>query len=108
MFTTFNSCDAEPGALADYILALLKHNAPEADLRQELSSQLEEFLEKGTCLHATFYPPEYLTLTWINAILRNTTIYRNSIHRYSNKILYALRRVVSSEKSLRTLSYTIR
>ncbi|KAI0343890.1 hypothetical protein BDW22DRAFT_1412548 [Trametopsis cervina] len=41
-------CDAEPGALADYILALLKHNAPEADLRQELTSQLEEFLEKET------------------------------------------------------------
>ncbi|KAI0803043.1 hypothetical protein BC629DRAFT_1591141 [Irpex lacteus] len=41
-------CDAEPGALADYILALLKHNAPESDLRQELSSQLEEFLEKET------------------------------------------------------------
>ncbi|KAI0690701.1 hypothetical protein BC835DRAFT_1280552 [Cytidiella melzeri] len=41
-------CDAEPGALGDYILALLKHNAPEADLRQELSSQLEEFLEKET------------------------------------------------------------
>ncbi|KAI0085645.1 hypothetical protein BDY19DRAFT_964935 [Irpex rosettiformis] len=41
-------CDAEPGALADYILALLKHNAPEGELRQELSSQLEEFLEKET------------------------------------------------------------
>ncbi|KAL1952161.1 hypothetical protein VTO73DRAFT_1310 [Trametes versicolor] len=39
-------CDAEPGALADYILALLKHNAPEAELRKELSAQLEEFLEK--------------------------------------------------------------
>ncbi|PCH33451.1 hypothetical protein WOLCODRAFT_135145 [Wolfiporia cocos MD-104 SS10] len=39
-------CDAEPGALADYILALLKHNAPEIELRKELASQLEEFLEK--------------------------------------------------------------
>ncbi|KAI0361838.1 hypothetical protein OH77DRAFT_466862 [Trametes cingulata] len=39
-------CDAEPGALADYILALLKHNAPEAELRKELVEQLEEFLEK--------------------------------------------------------------
>ncbi len=26
---------------------MLKHNAPEADLRKELASQLEEFLEKG-------------------------------------------------------------
>ncbi|KAK7694451.1 hypothetical protein QCA50_001637 [Cerrena zonata] len=39
-------CDAEPGALADYILALLKHSAPETELRKELMSQLEEFLEK--------------------------------------------------------------
>ncbi|KAH8100565.1 hypothetical protein BXZ70DRAFT_1022606 [Cristinia sonorae] len=39
-------CDAEPGALADYILALLKHAAPEAELRKELATQLDEFLEK--------------------------------------------------------------
>ncbi len=50
--TAFNDCktcrcDAEPGALAEYILALLRHNAPEADLRKELMKQLEEFLEKG-------------------------------------------------------------
>ncbi|KAF9651404.1 hypothetical protein BDM02DRAFT_3091413 [Thelephora ganbajun] len=41
-------CDAEPGALADYILALLKHNAAENELRVELGTQLEEFLEKET------------------------------------------------------------
>ncbi|KAI0271515.1 hypothetical protein BC834DRAFT_859977 [Gloeopeniophorella convolvens] len=39
-------CDADPSALADYVLALLKHNAPESDLRKELASQLDEFLEK--------------------------------------------------------------
>ncbi|KAI0824150.1 hypothetical protein BC628DRAFT_1323183 [Trametes gibbosa] len=39
-------CDAEPSALAEYILALLKHNAPEGELRKELTVQLEEFLEK--------------------------------------------------------------
>ncbi|KAF9014943.1 hypothetical protein BDQ17DRAFT_1340220 [Cyathus striatus] len=39
-------CDAEPGALAEYILALLKHNVPEPDMRKELAVQLEEFLEK--------------------------------------------------------------
>ncbi|TCD67536.1 hypothetical protein EIP91_012290 [Steccherinum ochraceum] len=39
-------CDAEPGALAEYILALLKHNAPESELRKEIASQLDEFLEK--------------------------------------------------------------
>lgn len=41
-------CDAEPGALADYILALLKHNVPEVEMKKELQSQLDEFLEKGT------------------------------------------------------------
>ncbi|OCH96612.1 hypothetical protein OBBRIDRAFT_815871 [Obba rivulosa] len=39
-------CDAEPGALADYILALLNHDAPESELRKELAEQLDEFLEK--------------------------------------------------------------
>ncbi|KAJ6604401.1 hypothetical protein DFH09DRAFT_1122561 [Mycena vulgaris] len=42
-------CDAEPGALADYILALLKHNVPEAEMRKELAVQLDEFLEKAEC-----------------------------------------------------------
>ena len=40
-------CDADPEALSNYILALLKHESPEADLRKDLSEQLEEFLEKG-------------------------------------------------------------
>lgn len=40
-------CDAEPGALADYILALLKHNVSEHEMRKELLVQLDEFLEKG-------------------------------------------------------------
>ncbi|KAG8220113.1 hypothetical protein J3R82DRAFT_1133 [Butyriboletus roseoflavus] len=39
-------CDAEPAALAEYVLALLKHNLPELEMRKELTSQLEEFLEK--------------------------------------------------------------
>jgi hypothetical protein len=43
-------CDADPTALADYILALLKHNGPESDLRKELAAQLDEFLEKGATL----------------------------------------------------------
>ncbi|KDQ63859.1 hypothetical protein JAAARDRAFT_189385 [Jaapia argillacea MUCL 33604] len=39
-------CDAEPGALANYVIALLRHTAPEAEMRKELGEQLEEFLEK--------------------------------------------------------------
>jgi len=46
-FSFLYRCDAEPGALADYILALLKHNVPESEMRQELAVQLDEFLEKG-------------------------------------------------------------
>jgi RNA-binding protein 26 len=48
-------CDAEPGALAEYILALLKHNVPENEMRKELSSQLEEFLEKGAHYWCNLY-----------------------------------------------------
>lgn len=48
-------CDAEPGALAEYILALLKHNVPENEMRKELSSQLEEFLEKGAHYFSAIY-----------------------------------------------------
>ncbi|KAF8587345.1 hypothetical protein K439DRAFT_1630837 [Ramaria rubella] len=39
-------CDADPEALADYVLALLKHDAAEPELRKMFVSQLEEFLEK--------------------------------------------------------------
>lgn len=46
----FLRCDAEPGALADYILALLRHNVPESEMRTELAVQLDEFLEKGLLL----------------------------------------------------------
>lgn len=48
-------CDAEPGALADYILALLKHNVSESEMRKELVAQLEEFLEKGKVIFPRFY-----------------------------------------------------
>jgi hypothetical protein len=56
-FLIFQSdrCDAEPGALAEYILALLKHNVPESDMRRELTGQLDEFLEKGTALDVPVY-----------------------------------------------------
>lgn len=45
---TIFRCDAEPSALGEYILALLKHNVSEQEMRKELTSQLDEFLEKGT------------------------------------------------------------
>ena len=52
-------CDAEPAALAEYVLALLKHNLPEAEMRKELASQLEEFLEKGTPSPVIFPAPTH-------------------------------------------------
>ncbi|EJD55496.1 hypothetical protein AURDEDRAFT_109804 [Auricularia subglabra TFB-10046 SS5] len=39
-------CDADPQVLADYVLALLKHDASEAELRDMFSKQLADFLEQ--------------------------------------------------------------
>ena len=69
-------CDAEPGALADYILALLKHNAPENELRQETSAQLEEFLEKGKSrAPPTISAPTYLRISTFKKPLLSSTHY---------------------------------
>ncbi|KAF8320567.1 uncharacterized protein EI90DRAFT_3292861 [Cantharellus anzutake] len=38
-------CDADPEVLSDYILALLKHDAPEKELRATFVAQLRDFLE---------------------------------------------------------------
>ena len=41
-------CDADPEVLADYVLALLKHEGPEAELQTLLTEQLEDFLAAET------------------------------------------------------------
>ncbi|CAO1615786.1 unnamed protein product [Parajaminaea phylloscopi] len=41
-------CDAEPDVLADYVIALLKHDASEADLSSLLNEQLADFLDDKT------------------------------------------------------------
>lgn len=41
-------CDADPEVLADYVLALLKHEGPEAELQTLLTEQLEDFLVAET------------------------------------------------------------
>lgn len=41
-------CDADPEVLADYVLALLKHESPEAELQTLLTEQLEDFLAAET------------------------------------------------------------
>lgn len=42
--------DADPGALADYIIALLKHEKPPAELKTFCISQLEDFLHSSNPL----------------------------------------------------------
>ncbi|SNX82151.1 uncharacterized protein MEPE_00857 [Melanopsichium pennsylvanicum] len=41
-------CDADPEVLADYVLALLKHEQPEAELQSLLTDQLHDFLAEQT------------------------------------------------------------
>ncbi|GAC98544.1 hypothetical protein PHSY_006138 [Pseudozyma hubeiensis SY62] len=41
-------CDADPEVLADYVLALLKHEGPQAELQTLLTEQLEDFLAAET------------------------------------------------------------
>ena len=43
----FFSTDAEPEALADYVIALLKHDKPVAELKRSCLGELEDFLEGG-------------------------------------------------------------
>ena len=81
-------CDAEPGALADYILALLKHNAPEHEMRQELAVQLDEFLEKGSSILS---PARLLFCLYSVLHLRVSWIHRHTIYGPKNKVVRALR-----------------
>ncbi len=41
--------DTDPGALADYIIALLKHEKPPTELKAFCISQLVDFLHDSTC-----------------------------------------------------------
>ncbi|KAJ3141375.1 hypothetical protein HK100_007614 [Physocladia obscura] len=43
-----NRCDADPSVLAEYVIALLKHDKTDADLRTLCREQLEEFLKHET------------------------------------------------------------
>ncbi|CAE6429643.1 unnamed protein product [Rhizoctonia solani] len=41
-------CDAEPEVLSNYVLALLKHEAPEPELKETFRKQLYDFLDNET------------------------------------------------------------
>lgn len=75
-------CDADPVVLADYVLALLIHDGPEAELRKMFAKQLEEFLEGGASL--TFFAvPISSHFNYISC--RSWTICRDFIFRSAFK-----------------------
>lgn len=43
----FCRCDADPSALANYVVALVKKDKPEKELRALCADQLDVFLQKG-------------------------------------------------------------
>jgi hypothetical protein len=44
----YNRCDAEPSVLADYVIALLKHDKEDKELMDLCASQLQDFLREET------------------------------------------------------------
>ncbi len=46
-------CDADPVALAKYVVALLRKDKPKAALKELCVDQLEVFLAKGMGVHVT-------------------------------------------------------
>ena len=47
---SLNRCDADPSALANYVVALVKKDKPEKELKAFCADQLDVFLQKGTVL----------------------------------------------------------
>jgi len=41
-------CDADPSALSKYVLALIKKDKPESELRESMTNQMEVFLQENT------------------------------------------------------------
>jgi len=41
-------CDADPSALSKYVLALIKKDKPESELRDSMTNQMEVFLQENT------------------------------------------------------------
>lgn len=53
MVLSLNRCDADPSALANYVVALVKKDKPEKELKAFCADQLDVFLQKGTVLSTT-------------------------------------------------------
>lgn len=50
-FLLSSSCEADPGALAKYVIALVKKDKSADVLRESMISQLEVFLQNGNCFN---------------------------------------------------------
>lgn len=46
-------CDADPSALANYVVALVKKDKPEKELKAFCADQLDVFLQKGTVFYTS-------------------------------------------------------
>lgn len=44
---SLSRCDADPSALANYVVALVKKDKPEKELKAFCADQLDVFLQKG-------------------------------------------------------------
>lgn len=49
-------CDADPSALANYVVALVKKDKPEKELRALCADQLDVFLQKGKAVETAKHP----------------------------------------------------
>ena len=59
-FWLFSSCDADPTALSKYVLALIKKDKAESELRDSMEQQMEVFLQDNT---GTFIDSLFTTLS---------------------------------------------
>lgn len=50
LLLSLHRCDADPSALANYVVALVKKDKPEKELKAFCADQLDVFLQKGTVL----------------------------------------------------------
>jgi len=64
------SCDADPAALARYVMALLKKDKTEQELKQNCIDQLEVFLQKGNyCMSVSvIYPTFTETISFVDRL----------------------------------------
>lgn len=57
------SSDADSDVLADYVLALIRADTPEPELRANAIENLEDFLKERMLRSPSWYVPESLELT---------------------------------------------